>query len=99
MAQQNYYKANLRDLEFLLFEQFHIEELLGKEPYPAWGKDEVQAVLEEAYEWVGKYLGPYNASGDQEGCKLVDGQVHVPSGFKEAWKALFEAGWRTLAIA
>ena len=23
---------------------------------------------------------------------------HVPPGFKEAWKALFEAGWRTLAI-
>ena len=98
MAQQNYYKANLRDLTFLLFEQFHIEELLGKEPYPAWGKDEVNAVLEEAYDWVQKYLGPYNASGDQEGCKLVDGQVHVPDGFKQAWKALFEAGWRTLAI-
>ena len=25
MANQNYYKANLRDLQFLLFEQFHIE--------------------------------------------------------------------------
>ncbi len=98
MAQQNYYKANLRDLSFLLFEQFHLEELLGKQPYANWGKDEVNAVLEEAYGWVQKYLGPLNALGDEHGCKLENGQVVVPPGFREAWQELFKAGWRTLAI-
>ena len=98
MAQQNYYKANLRDLSFLLFEQFHLEDLLGKEPFPDWGKDEVLAVLDESYAWAQKYLGPINATGDEVGCKLEGGQVKVPPGFKEAWKALFEAGWRTLAV-
>jgi len=98
MANQNYYKANLRDLTFLLFEQFKLDELLGKAPFPNWGKDEVLAVLEEAYGWVQKHMGPYNASGDAEGCKLVDGAVKVPAGFKETWKALFDAGWRTLAV-
>jgi alkylation response protein AidB-like acyl-CoA dehydrogenase len=98
MAQQNYYKANLRDLAFLVFEQFKLDELLGKAPFANWGKDEVLAVFEEAYGWVQKYLGPINSSGDEKGCTLVDGQVHVPAGFKEAWKALFDAGWRTLAI-
>ena len=97
-SNQNYYKANLRDLSFLLFEQFKLDELLGKQPFPNWGKDEVLAVLEEAYGWVQKYMGPCNTSGDDEGCTLVDGQVHVPTGFREAWKALFEAGWRTLAV-
>ena len=98
MAQQNFYKANLRDLTFLLFEQFHLEELLGKEPYANWGKDEVTAVLEEAYGWVQKYLGPLNSLGDEVGCKLENGQVKAPPGFKEAWQELFKAGWRTLAI-
>ncbi|HET9990347.1 MAG TPA: acyl-CoA dehydrogenase [Kofleriaceae bacterium] len=98
MAQQNYYKSNLRDLSFLLFEQFHLEDLLGKAPYTNWGKDEVLAVLEEAYGWVQKYLGPINSIGDEIGCKLENGQVRVPPGFKEAWKALYEAGWRTLAV-
>ncbi|HEY1552970.1 MAG TPA: acyl-CoA dehydrogenase [Kofleriaceae bacterium] len=98
MAQQNYYKANLRDLAFLVFEQFHLDDLLGKAPYANWGKDEVLAVFEEAYGWVQKYLGPINTSGDEKGCTLENGQVHVPPGFKEAWKALFAAGWRTLAI-
>src|ERR1700733_2829675 len=98
MAHQNYYKANLRDLSFLLFEQFHLEELLGKAPYANWGKDEVLAVVEEAYGWVQKVLGPLNTSGDEQGCRLDNGQVRVPTGFKEAWKALFEAGWKTLSI-
>ncbi len=98
MANQNYYKANLRDVQFLLFEQFKLDDLIGKEPYPNWGKDEVVTVLEEAYAWVQKYMGPYNALGDAEGCTLKDGQVHVPAPFKEAWKALFDAGWRTLAV-
>ena len=98
MAQQNYYKANLRDLSFLLFEQFGLDDLLGKAPYANWGKDEVLAVLEEAYGWVQKYLGPLNSVGDEHGCRLEAGQVHVPAGFKDAWKALYEAGWRTLAV-
>jgi alkylation response protein AidB-like acyl-CoA dehydrogenase len=98
MAQQNYYKSNLRDLSFLLFEQFKLDELLSKAPYANWGKDEVLTVLEEAYGWVQKYLGPINAIGDEVGCKLENGQVKVPPGFKEAWVELFKAGWRTLAV-
>jgi alkylation response protein AidB-like acyl-CoA dehydrogenase len=98
MPHLNQYKSNLRDLSFLLFEQFKLDELLGSAPYTNWGKDEVVAVLEEAYVWVQKHLGPYNRTGDREGCRLEDGQVRVPTGFKEAWKALFEAGWRTLAV-
>jgi alkylation response protein AidB-like acyl-CoA dehydrogenase len=98
MAQQNYYKANLRDLSFLLFEQFHMEDLLGKEPFGNWGKDEVLAVLEEAYGWAQKYLGPLNSVGDEHGCKLENGQVKVAPGFKAAWQELFKAGWRTLAV-
>src|SRR5512135_3191142 len=98
MAQQNYYKANLRDDIFLLFEQFHIEELVGKAPFANWGKDEIIAVLEQGYEWTQQHLGPLNASGDEQGCKLENGQVKTPAGFPAAWKALFEAGWRTLAV-
>lgn len=94
----NRYKANLRDVSFVLFEQFGLEELLGKAPYLDWGREEVQTVLEEVYGWVQKYLGPYNAIGDQEGCRVEGGNVKVPTGFKEAWKALYEAGWRSLSL-
>ncbi|MCE9574592.1 MAG: acyl-CoA dehydrogenase [Deltaproteobacteria bacterium] len=94
----NYYKADLRDFKFLLFEQFKLQELLGKGIYANWGEDEVNAVLGEVYAWVTKELGPLNGTGDKEGCRLEDGKVITPAGFKEAWKALYAAGWRSLAL-
>ena len=76
MPHPNQYKSSLRDLTFLLFEQFKLGDLLGKAPYANWGKEEVLAVLEEAYGWVQKHLGPYNRSGDEEGCtRHADGRI------------------------
>ena len=37
----NRYKADLREMFFLLFEQFRVNEVLGKAPYEAWGEEEV----------------------------------------------------------
>ena len=34
----NWYKADLRELSFVLLEQFRLGELLGKAPYEAWGE-------------------------------------------------------------
>jgi alkylation response protein AidB-like acyl-CoA dehydrogenase len=94
----NRYKTDLRDIRFLLFEQFHLEELLGKAPYADWGRDEVETVLDEVYAWTCKVIGPLNGPGDARGCVLEDGQVKTPPGFKEAWKSLNDAGWRTLSV-
>ncbi|MBK8940736.1 MAG: acyl-CoA dehydrogenase [Polyangiaceae bacterium] len=94
---QNRYKADLRELKFLLFEQFPLQTLLGAPPFEAWGKDECTMVLEEAYKFVCEVTGPLNAIGDREGCRLEDGKVITPTGFKEAWKRLYEGGWKALA--
>jgi alkylation response protein AidB-like acyl-CoA dehydrogenase len=96
---QNRYKADLREIEFLLFEQFQIGDILSKEPFAAWGADEVKMVLEATYEFATSVLGPLNAVGDREKCKLVDGRVITPTGFKDAWRKLYEAGWRTLSCS
>jgi len=98
MAQPiNRYKADLRDIRFLLFEQFHLGELLGAEPFRDWGADDVNMVLDEAYRWVTEVTGPLNRTGDVQGCRLEDGKVRTPDGFPAAWKSLYEAGWRGLA--
>src|SRR5690606_37320044 len=62
-----------------------------------WGKDQIKMVLDEAYRFVKDVLGPLNAVGDREGCRIEDGRVKTPKGFKEAWKALYEAGWKGIA--
>ncbi len=94
----NRYKADLREIQFLLFEQFKLGELLGKAPFEAWGADEVKSSISEAYRFAREVTGPLNAVGDAEGCTLKDGKVTTPSGFKDAWKKLYEAGWKSIAV-
>lgn len=96
---QNWYKADLRELRFLLFEQFGMNDLLGQAPYAEWGPDEVSMVLEECYRYATEVIGPLNQVGDREGCRLVDGEVQTPEGFDRAWNMLYEQGWRSLAVA
>ncbi|MEM9729898.1 MAG: acyl-CoA dehydrogenase [Myxococcota bacterium] len=98
MAQAiNRYRADLRDFRFLFFEQFDLPAVLGKGPYQEWGPDECNMVLDEVYRFVCDVTGPLNAQGDQQGCRIEDGRVITPDGFKEAWDKLFEAGWRTIS--
>ena len=94
----NRYKADLREIAFLLFEQFNVGELLGKPPFEAWGEDEVRSALSECYRWVREVVGPLNATGDHEGCLVENGRVITPHGFKEAWKKLYEAGWKAMGV-
>jgi alkylation response protein AidB-like acyl-CoA dehydrogenase len=96
-AQQNRYKADLREFKFLLFEQFRLGELLSKAPFENWGVDEVNMVLEGALAFATEVVGPLNASGDREGCRIENGAVKVPAGFKEAWDKLYAAGWKTIS--
>ncbi len=92
----NRYKADLREFNFLLFEQFRVDELLGEPPYAAWGADECRSALSESYRWAREVAGPLNALGDHQGCTLEGGKVITPSGFKQAWKSLYEAGYKQL---
>jgi alkylation response protein AidB-like acyl-CoA dehydrogenase len=94
----NRYKADLREFQFLLFEQFKLGELLGKAPYDAWGEEEVRSSLAECYRFAREVLGPLNVVGDIQGCKLENGHVITPTGFKDAWKKLYEAGWKSIGV-
>jgi alkylation response protein AidB-like acyl-CoA dehydrogenase len=95
----NRYKVDLRDFQFLLFEQFGLGKLLGEAPYEAWGEEEVRSSLAECYRFAREVLGPLNVVGDIQGCKLESGGVVTPTGFKDAWKRLYEAGWKAIAVA
>lgn len=96
---QNRYKADLREIQFLLFEQLGFADILSKEPYAEWGVDEVKMVLDECYRFATEVIGPLNAVGDREGCRLENGEVTAPRAFEDAWRRLYEAGWRQLAVA
>lgn len=94
----NTYKTDLREIFFTLFEQFGFGQVAGQVPFEAWGSDEAKAVLQETYRFAKEVLGPTNATADREGCRIENGSVKTPKGFKEAWKQLYEQGFKTVGV-
>ena len=92
------YRAPIRDMQFVLHELLDVErqfsELQGFEEASA---DIIDTVLEEGAKLCESIVFPTNRTGDAEGCRLENGQVHTPSGFKEAYDALASGGWLALA--
>ena len=92
------YKAPLRDMRFLLNEVFDFESHYktlpnGEEATP----DMVDAILTEMAKLCENTIGPLYQSGDEEGCKLEDGKVTTPKGFKEAYDEYVAGGWQGLS--
>ncbi|MCY4369788.1 MAG: acyl-CoA dehydrogenase [bacterium] len=87
------YAAPLEDIRFALEHIGGLGDLAALEPFKHAEPDLVSAVLDEGARFVQDLIAPLNRSGDVEGSTLVDGQVHTPSGFKEAYKAYVNAGW------
>ncbi len=91
------YHAPLRDMRFVLHE---LHDFAGLTGLPAFGELDaatVDSVLEEAGRLATDILLPLNASGDAEGCRLENGVVRTPPGFREAYAQFRDSGWTALA--
>jgi len=92
------YKAPLRDMKFLLNDVFdyprHYQSLAsGENATP----DIVDAILTECGRFCEEVLSPLYQSGDEEGCKLDNGEVTTPKGFKDAYNQYVMGGWQGLS--
>ena len=92
------YKAPIRDMQFVLHELLDAErcfaDLPGGEEASA---DIIDAILEQGAKLCEEIVFPTNRTGDIEGCRFDNGEVHTPSGFKEAYEAIIAGGWTALA--
>ncbi len=88
------YTLDLRDIRFVLFEQMAVDEALRTVPrYADFDRDTYDTMLETAADISRSVLAPVNKTGDRTGCSLDgDGNVTTPPGYKEAYRALAEAG-------
>lgn len=89
------YTAPVKDMQFVLHDVLDV----SKSDIPGYAEleaDFTNAVLEEAGKLTGDILAPLNAVGDQEGCRLENGIVYTPTGFKEAFEQVKEGGWTGL---
>ncbi len=96
----NFFLADLRELQFVLFEQFGLTDLLNTSLFKrSFDENGARMVLTEAYKFAAEVLGPLNTSGDAEGCRLVNGAVQAPAGFAEAWQKIYDTGLRTTSVS
>ena len=91
------YKAPVRDLTFILNEVLEIDRYTNQPGFEDISSDLVGQILEEGAKFAEEVIAPINHSGDKEGCHWDDGVVTGPKGWKEAYKAMVEAGWPALS--
>jgi len=89
------YNAPVQDMQFLLHDVLGVsgQDIAGYRDLEA---SFTAAVLEEAGKVARDILAPLNASGDREGCRLENGVVRTPAGFKAAFEAVKQSGWTAL---
>jgi len=78
--------------------QFILHDVLNVTSSDIPGYDELEAdftaaILEEAGKLTSGVLAPLNVVGDKEGCRLENGVVYTPTGFKAAFEQVKEGGW------
>lgn len=90
------YKAPLQEYRFLLNDTFNLAQYAKLKGFADAPMDLVDQIFEEAAKFAEEVLQPLNMVGDQVGCKLENGVVTTPPGFKEAYKTLVDGGWPAL---
>lgn len=59
-------------------------------------REALAMILESAARFAEEILYPVNRRGDEEGCRLENGNVVTPDGYRHAWKQLAEQGWNAI---
>ncbi len=88
-----------RDQSFVLYEMLRVDELCSTPKYRDYSKEMFEMSLETARKLAVEELYPANAEGDREGCRLENGQVHVPKCFHRLQKLWVEGGWSVMAMS
>ena len=91
------YKAPVKDMQFLLHDVLKATET-GIPGYAELDRDFTAAILDEAGKLAEGVLAPLNPVGDTEGCRLENGVVYTPTGFKDAFEQIKDGGWNGLDL-
>ncbi len=90
-----HYKANLRDIEFCLFDLLGREEILGKGIFAEVDRDTASGMLEEMKRLSENELADSFVEGDRLGVEFdpKTGSGKLPEVFKKSYNAYMDAEW------
>ena len=89
--------SDRRDMDFVLYEQIKIEDILKSEKYRDLNRKMLDMVISEARNLGIKEIHPTYTEGDREGVKFEDGKVTVPQCFHRPYQLIVEGEWIAMA--
>jgi alkylation response protein AidB-like acyl-CoA dehydrogenase len=94
----SHYTANLRDIEFCLFDLLGREKVLGTSIYSELDRDTASGMLEEIKRITENDLAASFVDGDRIGTIFdkATGEVKLPESFKKSYQAFIDQGWWSL---
>ncbi|MFM1952480.1 MAG: hypothetical protein RJA33_1274 [Actinomycetota bacterium] len=94
----SHYTANLRDIEFCLFDLLGREKVLGTSIYSELDRDTASGMLEEIKRITENDLAASFVDGDRMGTIFdkATGEVKLPESFKKSYQAFIDQGWWSL---
>ncbi|PCI88406.1 MAG: acyl-CoA dehydrogenase [Hyphomicrobiales bacterium] len=77
---------------------FSLEFVADAGRIDGWDADLVREIVQHFAGFAQGEIAPVDEAADLEGCRVVDGKVIVPEGFKVAYQQYVEQGWNGLSI-
>ncbi|WP_137844786.1 acyl-CoA dehydrogenase [Microbacterium sp. 2FI] len=94
MADASSYTPPVDDYAFLFADAFGVD-LVARATSGELTAEDATDIIAGAGEFAASVIAPLEALGDRVGARLEDGQVRLPAGFAEAYRAFVDAGWVT----
>ena len=91
----SHYNANLRDIEFCLFDLLGREKVLGTSIYSELDRETAMGMLEEMKRLTENDLAASFVDGDRIGTDFnkATGDIKLPESFKKSYKAYVDGEW------
>ncbi|GAC21494.1 acyl-CoA dehydrogenase family protein [Paraglaciecola arctica] len=90
------YIAPIKDMQFVLHDWLNLSEHYQKLGLEDFDQELVNEILQQGAKFAEEVIAPLNREGDEQGAKLIDGNVTTPDGFAEAYKEYVANGWNAM---
>ncbi len=90
------YKAPQNDFTFLLRDWLDIDSHYKALNVDGFDFDLVSEIINQGAKFAEEVVAPLNREGDEQGCRLVDGNVSTPDGFSQAYQEYIANGWNAM---
>lgn len=95
----NFFKADMRSMEFTFYEHLKVQQLFDYEQFSHLTREDCDQVLQQCLRFCNEVSGPLNSGADRVGCRHENGEVRTPEGFKDAWRKLYGLGLPNFPIS